>query len=110
MDYKKQILEGAKLATVNARQQAYTNHVYICVNKQTNQFAFVPLEEVVIFPNSEKPMKLKDYLNSLETTINGLSKSLLDVKQDLGRVEKNNQTLLKSVEALSEFIDNQRFL
>lgn len=110
MDYKKQILEGAKLATVNARQQAYTNHVYICVNKQTNQFAFVPLEEVVIFPNSDKPMKLKDYLNSLETTINGLSKSLLDVKQDLGRVEKNNQTLLKSVEALSEFIDKQRFL
>lgn len=110
MDYKKQILEGAKLATVQARQQAVTNHVYICVNKQTNQFAFVPLEEVVIFPNSNKPIKLKDYLNSLETTINGLSTSLSSVKQELTQIKNNNTTLATAVEKLSEFIDNQKFL
>lgn len=110
MDYKKRVVEGAKLATVQARLTATTNHVYVCVDKKTNQFEFIPLENVVLFPQTDKPITLKDYLNSLETTINGLSMSLSNVRKELEQVRNNNTTLATAVEKLSEFIDNQKFL
>lgn len=110
MNYQKRVTEGAKLATVQARHTAITNHVYACVDKKNNQFEFIPLEDVVLFPQTDNPIKLKDYIESLETTINGLSNSLKTVKQDLRRLEANNQVLTKAVESLSEHIDKQRFL
>lgn len=110
MDYKKRVVEGAKLATVQARQTATTNHVYVCVDKKTNQFEFIPLENVVLFPQTDKPMKLKEYINSVENTINGLSNQLQSLKSNQLILESNNQLLKKSVEALSDYIDKQRFL
>lgn len=110
MDYKKRIETGAKLATVGARQEAVSNTVYVCVDKANNDFKFIPLEDIVLFAQTEKPMTLKEYINSLENTINGLSNQLQSLKNNQLILESNNQLLKKSVEALSDYIDKQRFL
>jgi hypothetical protein len=103
MDYKERIQEGARMATYQAQKTALTNCVYVCTNKEKKLFEFIPLEEVVLFPNTDNEMKLSDYLMGLQSSIKGLS-------QDIQTLNGNNIVLQEAVSKLSEFVDNQRFL
>ena len=96
MDYKKQIVEGVKHATWSAQKQALTNCVYLCTNKEAKQFEFVPLDEVTLFPNTDKEVKLSVYLSNMVQRITTL--------------EKQNESLSKGLEKLAEYVDSQRFL
>lgn len=96
MDYKQQIIEGVKHATWSAQKRAVTNCVYVCTNKEKKQFDFVPLEDVVLYPNTENEIKLSTYL--------------LDVQRRVQVLEKQNNSLNKAIERLAEYVDSQRFL
>lgn len=110
MDYRTQIQEGARVATYQAQKAALTNCVYVCTNKEKKTFEFIPLEEVVLFPNTDNEMKLSDYLMGLQNSIKGLSQELVHAKNDIITLNGNNEFLQLAVRKLSEFVDNQRFL
>ena len=110
MDYKTQIQEGARMATYQAQKTALTNCVYVCTNKEKKLFEFIPLEEVVLFPNTANEMKLSDYLMGLQNSIKGLSQELVSAKNDIKILNGNNEFLQLAVSKLSEFVDKQRFL
>lgn len=110
MDYGQKIAEGARLATFQAQKQALTNCVYVCTNKEKKIFEFIPLDEVILFPDTPNQMKLSAYLLGLQNTIKGLSQEILATKHDVATVNAHNKTLQEAVEKLSEYIDNQRFL
>lgn len=110
MDYRNRIQEGARMATYQAQKTALTNCVYVCTNKEKKLFEFIPLEEVVLFPNTNNEMKLSDYLTGLQNSIKGLSQELQNAKQDIKILDGNNKFLQEAVSKLSEFVDNQRFL
>lgn len=110
MDYRDRIQEGARMATYQAQKTALTNCVYVCANKEKKTFEFIPLEEVVLFPNTDNEMKLSDYLMGLQSSIKGLSQELVHAKKDIQTLDGNNKFLQEAVSKLSVFVDNQRFL
>ena len=93
MDYRERIQEGARVATYQAQKTALTNCVYVCTNKEKKTFEFIPLEEVVLFPNTENEMKLSDYLKGLQNSIKGLSQELLNAKKNISALNNNNKKL-----------------
>ena len=110
MDKKKQITEGAKLATVTARRNAISNTVYVCIDKDNNIFEFIPIEEILLNPNSTNPIKLSEYINKVKTKISKLENEIKNIKTSISTITKNNQILLEAVESLSAYVDKQRFL
>ena len=110
MDYRDRIQEGARMATYQAQKTALTNCVYVCTNKEKKTFDFIPLEEVVLFSNTDNEMKLADYLVALQNTIKGLSQELQNAKQNIKTLDGNNKFLQEAISKLSKFVDNQRFL
>jgi hypothetical protein len=110
MDYRDRIQEGARMATYQAQKTALTNCVYVCTNKEKKTFEFIPLEEVVLFSNTDNEMKLADYLVALQNTIKGLSQELANANKKICVLDTNNKTLQNAVDKLSEYIDKQRFL
>ena len=103
MDYRQRIQEGAKHATWTAQKSALTNCVFVCTNKEKKLFEFIPLEEVILFPNSANEIKLSEYFISVQNSIKELKNKLADKE-----VEINN--LKTSLIELANYIDNQRFL
>lgn len=110
MEYKQRVLEGARMATFQAQKKALENCVYVCTNKEKNIFEFIPLDEVILFPDTPNQMKLSAYLLGLQNTIKGLSSEITATKKDVSTLNANNKTLQTAVEKLSVYIDNQRFL
>ena len=96
MDYKQKIQEGVKHATWTAQKTALTNCVFVCTNKEKKTFEFVSLDEVTLFPNTDKEVKLSVYLSNMV--------------QRISILEKQNESLSEGLEKLAEYVDSQRFL
>lgn len=110
MDYGQKIAEGARLATFQAQKHALENCVYVCTNKEKKTFEFIPLDEVILFPDTNNKIKLSDYLLGLQNTIKGLSQELVYAKSDINTLNGNCKVLQDAVNKLADYVDKQQFL
>ena len=110
MDYGQKLAEGARLATYQAQKNALENCVFVCTNKEKKTFEFIPLDEVILFPDTKSKIKLSDYLLGLQNTIKGVSQELVNAKSDINTLNGNCKVLQDAVDKLADYIDKQRFL
>ena len=89
------IKNKAHNSSYKAKSRAEENGVYVCTNKEKEEFEFIPLDQVII-----KGVTLEQYIQNQKK----------EVQEEVNKLSTAVSTLSELVNALSKHMDNQRFL
>lgn len=82
-------------SSYKAKLRAEENGVYVCTNKEKEEFEFISLDKVII-----KGVTLEQYIQNVKD----------DLQKEINIYKQALKSLNESIQVLSKHIDDQRFL